>query len=77
MSTLSKPSTIYFDPAIYNALKIKSALSNLSVSEIVDEAVRELMNEYLQDLSAFSEHEEENEVGFELLLNNLKKYEKV
>jgi hypothetical protein len=72
MSTLSKPSTIYFDPAIYNALKIKSASSRLSVSEIVDEAVRLLMKEDQQDLSAFSERESEKEIGYEALRNDLK-----
>lgn len=40
MSNLSKRSTVYFDPAIRQALKIKAASSHLSLSEIVDEAVR-------------------------------------
>ena len=44
MSSLSKRSTIYFDPSIHQALKIKSVTSSRSVSELVDEALRQLMN---------------------------------
>ena len=53
MSTLSKRSTVYFDPAIHQALRIKAASSQLSVSEIVDEALRIQLAEDQEDLSAF------------------------
>ena len=55
MSNLSKRSTIYFEPSIHQALKVKAASSHLSVSELVDEAVRLLMSEDQEDLAAFSE----------------------
>ena len=45
MSDLSKRSTVYFDPALHQALKLKAASIDLSVSELVDEAVRLLMKE--------------------------------
>ena len=45
MSNLSKRSTVYFEPAIHNALKIRAASSDSSVSELIDEAVRLLMRE--------------------------------
>jgi hypothetical protein len=40
MSELSKRSTVYFDPAIHQALRLKAASTHLSVFELVDEAVR-------------------------------------
>jgi hypothetical protein len=77
MSNLSKRSTIYFEPNIHQALKVKAASSHLSVSELVDEAVRLLMSEDQEDLAAFSEREIEREISYEALLNDLKKHGKI
>lgn len=77
MSNLSKRSTVYFEPSIHQALKIKAASSHLSVSELIDEAVRLLMNEDQEDLAAFSERESEKEISYETLLNDLKKHGKI
>lgn len=77
MSNLSKRSTIYFEPDIHQALKIKAASSQQSISELIDEAVRLLMNEDQQDLAAFSERESEKEISYEALLNDLKKHGKI
>lgn len=77
MSTLSKRSTVYFEPAIHQALKVKAASSQLSVSELIDEAVRLLMSEDQEDLAAFSARESEKEISYEALLNDLKKHGKI
>ena len=77
MSNLSKRSTIYFEPNIHQALKVKAASSHLSVSELVDEAVRLLMSEDQEDLAAFSDREHEKEISYEALLNDLKKHGKI
>ena len=77
MSSLSKRSTVYFEPSIHQALKLKAASSHLSMSELIDEAVRLLMNEDQEDLAAFSERENEKEISYEALLNDLKKHGKI
>jgi phosphate uptake regulator len=77
MSNLSKRSTIYFEPAIHQALKMKAASSHLSISELIDEAVRLLMNEDQEDLAVFSERDDETEISYEALLNDLKKHGKI
>ncbi len=77
MSNLSKRSTVYFEPAIHQALKIKAASSQISLSELVDEAVRLLMNEDQEDLASFSARENEKEISYEALLNDLKKHGKI
>ncbi|MDF1763682.1 MAG: hypothetical protein P1U57_09750 [Oleibacter sp.] len=77
MSNLSKRSTIYFEPAIHQALKVKAASSQVSISELIDEAVRLLMSEDQEDLAAFSERENEKEISYEALLNDLKKHGKI
>jgi len=77
MSNLSKRSTVYFEPSLHQALKIRAASSQLSVSELIDEAVRLLMSEDQEDLAAFSERENEKEISYEALLNDLKKHGKI
>lgn len=77
MSDLSKRSTVYFDPALHQALKLKAASTDLSVSELVDEAVRLLMNQDQQDLEAIAGRIEEPVVSYETLLNDLKKHGKI
>ena len=77
MSNLSKRSTIYFDPAIHHALKLKAASIDSSVSELVDEAVRLLMNEDEEDLRAFSDRVSEPTISYETLLDDLKKHGKI
>ena len=77
MSDLSKRSTVYFDPAIHQALRIKAASSQLSLSEIIDEAVRMQLAEDQQDLAAFDERVKEPEMSYEALLNDLKKHGKI
>ena len=77
MSNLSKRSTVYFDPAIHQALKLKAASTDLSVSDLVDQAVRLLMLEDQEDLEAIAERVSEPIVTYEALLNDLKKHGKI
>jgi len=72
MSNLSKRSTVYFEPTIHQALKIRAASSDVSVSELIDEAVRLLMREDQEDLCAISERSKEPELSYEDFLNELK-----
>jgi hypothetical protein len=77
MGNLSKRSTVYFDPALHRALKMKAASTELSLSELVDEAVRLLMNEDQEDLQAIEDRIAEPVVSYEALLNDLKKHGKI
>ena len=71
MPDLKKRATIYFDPEIHRALKIKSAVSNKSISEFIDEAVRHSLAEDEQDLRAFEERAGEQTISFEQVLGEL------
>ena len=77
MSNLSKRSTIYFDPEIHRALKLKAATSDVSLSDLVDEAVRLLMREDQEDLAAITDRTSEPEMSYDTLLNNLKRHGKI
>lgn len=56
---------------------MKAASSNVSISEIIDEAVKLLMREDQEDLQAFAERIEEPEISYEALLNDLKAHGKI
>jgi len=71
VSTLSKRSTVYFEPSIHSALKLRAASSDTSVSELIDEAVRLLMREDQEDLAAVRQRSNEPEISYEDLLNSL------
>lgn len=73
MSELSKRATIYLDPELHRVLKIKSAETSRSVSELVNKAVREALAEDAEDLAAFEERALEPVVSFEEMLKDLKK----
>ena len=77
MSSLSKRSTIYFDPAVHQALRLKAAVCERSVSELVNEAAHLLMKEDLEDLAAFDERANESNISHEALLDDLKRHGKL
>ena len=77
MSDLSKRSTIYFNPAIHQALRMRAASAQVSLSELVDEAVRLMMREDQEDLAAFELRAAEPEMTYEALLADLKQHGKL
>jgi plasmid stability protein len=72
MSTFNKRATIYFDPTIHRALKIKAAETSRSISELIDDAIRRELAEDEEDLKAFKERAAEKTVSFEKVLKDLK-----
>ncbi len=73
MSTDPKRSTIYFDPEIHRALRLKAAESDRSVSEIVNEAVRSALLEDAEDLEAFELRAAEPRSRFEDVVRDMKR----
>jgi len=73
MATLSKRSTIYLDPALHRALRIKALETSRSMSEIINEAVREALAEDAVDLAAFEERVKEPLISYEQMVKRLKK----
>ena len=48
-----KRATVYFDPLLHRALRIKAAETETSVSDLVNEAVRAALAEDADDIEAF------------------------
>lgn len=68
-----KRATVYFEEDLHKALKIRAAEASSSVSDLVNEAIRESLAEDLDDLQAFRDRENEPTIDFETFLNGLKK----
>jgi len=77
MNESSKRSTVYFEPGIHQALRLKSAVTHRSVSELVNEAVRNLLQEDQEDLAAFENRVAEPSMSYEELLHDLKAHGKL
>ncbi len=77
MSDLSKRSTVYFQPEIHHALRIKAASCDQTVSELVNDAVRQALKEDSEDLAAFSQRVAEPTLSHEALLEDLKRHGKI
>ena len=73
MGTENKRATVYFDPDLHKALRLKSVETSRSVSDLVNEAVREALLEDAEDLASFEQRVKEPLVGYEEMVKRLKK----
>jgi hypothetical protein len=73
MATQTKRATIYFDPDLHKALRLKSVETSRSLSELVNEAVREALSEDAEDLAAFEERADEPLISYDEMIKRLKK----
>jgi plasmid stability protein len=72
MST-ARRATVYLDPALHRALRIKAAETDQSVSDIVNEAVKQSLAEDAEDLAAFRARAKEPNLDFETVLKDLRR----
>lgn len=74
MSGTQYRSTVYFDPELYAALRMKAAHTQRSISDVVNDAVRSALVEDQKDLAAFEERVAESTNTHEELLAKLRQY---
>ncbi len=68
-----KRATVYFDPSLHQALRVKAAHTESSLSDLVNAAVRRSLAEDQGDLSAFEARAREPNLAFENVLKDLKR----
>lgn len=73
MATQTKRATIYFDPTLHKALRLKAVETSRSVSELVNEAVKEALVEDAEDLLAFDERSNEPLISYDEMVKRLRK----
>jgi hypothetical protein len=72
MST-TKRATVYLEAPLHRALRLKSAETDASISELVNAAVRRSLAEDADDLAAFRDRAGEPRLKFESVVRDLKK----
>ena len=79
MATTSqaKRATVYLDPMLHRALKIKALETSRSISDLINESVRHSLEEDRLDFAAFEERVAEPVVSFEEVLKELKQHGRI
>ncbi len=65
--------TVYLQPKVYRALKVKAATTDRSISDLINTAVVESLREDALDLEAFEKRAKEPSRPFERVLEDLKR----
>ena len=73
----AKRATVYFDPDVHRALRLRAAASDMSISDMVNEAVKLTLAEDAEDLAAFDERKREPNLDFEQFVKALKRRGKI
>ena len=72
MATAAKRATIYLDPVLHKALKLKSVETSRSISDLVNTAIRESLSEDAEDLAAFDQRADEALISYDEMIKRLK-----
>jgi hypothetical protein len=72
MATALKRSTVYLDPLLHRALKLKAIETSRSMSDIINEALKESLAEDAEDLAAFDERADEALISYEQMVKRLR-----
>jgi len=73
MKAALRRATVYFEPDVHRALRLKSAETDRPVSDIINEAVRVELAEDAEDLAAFEERACEPNVKFSDAIRDMKR----
>ena len=70
---MAKATTVYLDPKILHAIKIKSVETHQSMSKLVNQALNLVLREDASDFAAIRARKREPSRSFEAVLKDLKK----
>lgn len=77
MTTLTKRATVYLEPSLHRALRLKSVETSRSVSELLNDAIREELAKDAEDLGVFDARKNEPTMAFEDFVKELKRHGKI
>ena len=72
MTTETIRSTVYLEPELHQALRLKAAATRRTMSQMINDAVRTALREDQVDLAAFAERAGEPSVSYEDFLERLR-----
>jgi hypothetical protein len=73
MGTAASRVTVYLDPDLHKALRLKAVETSQSVSELVNKAVKEALAEDAEDIAAFEERTGEPLISYDEMVKRLKR----
>jgi predicted transcriptional regulator len=73
MATATTRATVYLDPELYKALRLKAVETSQSFSKLVNDAIKESLAEDAEDIAAFEERAKEPLISYEAMIKRLKK----
>jgi len=73
MSTLTKRATVYLEPDLHKALRLQALETSKSVSELINDAIRDELAEDAADLAAFDNRKNEPTIEFDDFVQGLKR----
>ena len=77
MNSNAKRATVYFDPVLHHALRVKAAETERTLSDLVNEAVQLSLTEDAEDLAAFEDRVNEPSYPYEDVVKDLKRRGKI
>ncbi|OGI39805.1 MAG: CopG family transcriptional regulator [Candidatus Muproteobacteria bacterium RBG_16_64_10] len=77
MTAAAKRATVYLDAELHRALRLKAAVGDRSISDIVNQAVKLALSEDAEDLAAFRMRAKEKDRDFEQVVRELKRRGKI
>jgi hypothetical protein len=77
MKATPKRATVYFDPQLHRALRLKAAETDRSLSDLVNEAVKLSLAEDAEDLAAFGARAGEPDLLFDDVVKALRRGGKI
>ena len=69
----SKRATVYLEPELHRAVRMKAAETEKSVSELLNDALRRSLAEDAEDLESFRARSKEPNLDFEAVLKDLRR----
>ncbi len=73
MPVQAKRATVYLDPELHKALRLKAVETSRSISELVNNAIREALAEDAEDLAAFETRVREPLISYGEMVKRLRK----
>ncbi len=68
-----KRATVYFEPEVHRALRLRAAANDRSISDMVNDAVKASLAEDVEDLEAFDLRKNERSVSFESFVRGMRR----
>ena len=73
MSTLSSRATVYLDPTVHKAFRLKAVETSRSVSDLINDALLAELAADAEDLAAFEEGKNEPTISFDEFVKRLRR----